>query len=114
MTQFRVVEQERSVHLPLLLKIASDFYSQGTTSTQSSSPRGHIMTTPHNVNPIQWQQNVGLARQACARIFRDGGTPHDALQAFQLPNADKTVAWNTVVDRIAASLAAPQQLRKAA
>ena len=72
------------------------------------------MITPPHVNPVQWQQNVGLARQACARIFRDGGTPVDALHAFKLPASDKTIAWNTVVERIAASLAAPAQLRKAA
>jgi hypothetical protein len=70
--------------------------------------------TPHNVNPVQWQQNVGLARQACARIFRDGGTPIDALTAFQIASGDVTLSWSAVVDRIAASLSAAGMTRKAA
>lgn len=39
---------------------------------------------PHYVNPSQWQQNVGFARDACAQIFRDGGSPADAMKAFGL------------------------------
>ena len=27
---------------------------------------------PMHVNPIQWQNNVSIARDGCARIFRDG------------------------------------------
>ena len=38
--------------------------------------------SPHHVNPLQWHQAVGVARQSCARFFRDGGTPADALNAF--------------------------------
>ena len=37
---------------------------------------------PRHVNPIQWYQAVGYARQSCARVFRDGGTPLDAICAF--------------------------------
>ena len=72
------------------------------------------MMIPQHINPVQWQQNVGLARQACARIFRDGGTPVDALQAFNLASDDRAIAWNTVVDRIATALAVPAHVRKAA
>jgi hypothetical protein len=42
--------------------------------------------TPRYVNPMQWQQAMGYARQACARIFRDAGNrlehrrrPHRAV-----------------------------------
>ena len=35
-----------------------------------------------HINPMQWHQAVGFARQSCARIFRDGGKPQDALSAF--------------------------------
>jgi len=38
--------------------------------------------TPAHVNPMQWHQSVGYARQVCARVFRDGGRPEDALRAF--------------------------------
>ena len=68
--------------------------------------------SPHHVNPVQWQQATGYARQACARIFRDGGSAADACRAFGLagePAAD----WGIAVDRIALLLCAPV-LRKAA
>ena len=70
--------------------------------------------SPHHINPVQWQQSLGLARQACARIFRDGGAPTDALTAFGLAAGDPAIAWSVAVDRIAASLSAPQTLRRAA
>ena len=38
--------------------------------------------SPSYINPVQWQQSVGYARQACARIFRDGGNPAEAVRAF--------------------------------
>ena len=69
--------------------------------------------TPRYVNPMQWQQAMGYARQACARIFRDGGTASEAASAFGLPAADPAIDWSTAVDRIAQSLCA-SGLRKAA
>jgi hypothetical protein len=69
--------------------------------------------TPRYVNPMQWQQAMGYARQACARIFRDGGTSSEALRAFGLPQADPATDWSIAVDRIAQSLCA-SGLRKAA
>jgi hypothetical protein len=64
----------------------------------------------HNrhINSVQWEQAVGYARQACARIFRDGGSPRAALMAFGL-SAEPT-DWSTAVDRIALILCvAPRQ-----
>ena len=72
------------------------------------------MTTPQFSTPVQWQQNVGLARTACARIFRDGGSPADALTVFGLDAAHAPHDWAVVVDRIAASLSQPVTARKAA
>jgi hypothetical protein len=69
--------------------------------------------SPRHINPVQWQQAIGYARQACARIFRDGGTAADALRAFGLGAAEPTADWSTAVDRIAAALCAPG-VRKAA
>jgi hypothetical protein len=69
--------------------------------------------SPSYINPVQWQQAMGYARQACARIFRDGGTPAQAAHAFGLPTADPPADWSIAVDRIAQSLCAPA-LRKAA
>jgi len=67
---------------------------------------------PHHHQPLQWVQAVGYARQACARIFRDGGTAADALAAFGLthaPGAD----WSMAVGRIAELLCAPSMPRAA-
>lgn len=68
--------------------------------------------TPNNINPVQWQQSVGYARSVCARVFRDGGQPVDALAAFNL-DAALAADWATVVDRIATQICKSPQ-RKAA
>jgi hypothetical protein len=70
---------------------------------------------PTHINPVQWNQAQGLSRQTCARIFRDGGTPADALRAFGLGPVDvSTLDWSKVVDLIAHELCASNKLRKAA
>ena len=67
---------------------------------------------PAHLNPIQWNQCQGLARQICARVCRDGGTPAQALEAAGVsPRA--IVTWDKAVDLIAESLAMAQP-RKAA
>lgn len=68
---------------------------------------------PRHISPVQWEQAVGYARQACARIFRDGGTPAGALRTFGLIADPANTDWSTAVDRIAQALCAPTQ-RKAA
>ena len=60
--------------------------------------------TPNNVNPVQWQQSVGYARSVCARVFRDGGNPADAMAAFGLNADNAPTDWATVVDRIATQI----------
>lgn len=67
---------------------------------------------PRHISTVQWEQATGCARAACARIFRDGGTPSVALRAFGLVETEGA-DWITAVDRIAQSLCAPS-LRKAA
>jgi hypothetical protein len=67
---------------------------------------------PRHINAVQWEQAIGCARHACARIFRDGGSPGTALGAFGLI-ATEGADWSTTVDRIAQALCALQQ-RKAA
>jgi hypothetical protein len=75
--------------------------------------RGEEHMLPRHINPVQWQQAMDYARQACARIFRDGGSPSDAVRAFGLVMGEPTTEWSTAVDRIAHALCAPA-LRKAA
>jgi hypothetical protein len=67
---------------------------------------------PRYVNSVQWHQALGYARQICARFFRDGGTPADAVRAFNLTVSDGPADWSVAVDRIAQALCVQQ--RKAA
>jgi hypothetical protein len=69
------------------------------------------MQHTRHINSVQWEQAVGYARQACARIFCDGGTPRAALTAFGLPA--ESADWSTAVQRIALVLCASPR-RKAA
>jgi hypothetical protein len=61
--------------------------------------------TPNHINSVQWTQAVGYSRQSCARVFRDGGSPADALSAFGL-DADGVADtdWSRAVDMIATAL----------
>ncbi len=70
------------------------------------------MMTRQYINPQQWQNNVSIARAACARIFRDGGRPVDALAVFGLESSTGS-DWSRAVDLIAEALSA-QPLRRAA
>jgi hypothetical protein len=61
--------------------------------------------TPNHINSVQWTQALGYSRQSCARVFRDGGTPAEALAAFGLDAADVAPSeWSRAVDMIATSL----------
>lgn len=71
------------------------------------------MTTGH-INPLQWQHAISVARQSCARVFRDGGAPLDALSAFGLAADDWSAQdWSRAVETIAAHLCA-EPVRRAA
>lgn len=67
---------------------------------------------PAHINPLQWHQSVGYARQACARVFRDGGRPADAVAAFGLEGAPGD-DWSRAVERIAEALASAPLKRAA-
>jgi hypothetical protein len=62
-------------------------------------------SVPDYLSPIQWHQAVAVSREQCARIFRDGGAPTDALLAFGL-HGETGANWERVVDLIAAELCA--------
>ncbi len=62
------------------------------------------MTKPSNISPVQWDQALGLARQSCARIFRDGGSPPDALGLFGLEPRSRGENWDHAIASIAQSL----------
>lgn len=69
-----------------------------------------------HINPLQWHQAVGYARQSCARIFRDGGAPADALAAFGIPATavEPLADWSKAVEVIADVLCTRQPARHAA
>ncbi|MEZ5850458.1 MAG: hypothetical protein R3D68_07400 [Hyphomicrobiaceae bacterium] len=67
---------------------------------------------PQNVNPILWNQSVGYARQICARIFRDGGAPADAVVAFDIAG-DTATDWSKAVELIAHALSTTPMKRAA-
>jgi hypothetical protein len=63
---------------------------------------------------MQWHQAVGYARQSCARIFRDGGNPMDAMRAFDVCNDERAANdWGKAVEVIAEVLCA-QTVKRAA
>jgi hypothetical protein len=64
-----------------------------------------VETPPIDRDLAQWHQAVGVARQACARIFRDGGTSADAIRTFGLDATGAVVIdWSRAVAMIAESL----------
>jgi hypothetical protein len=67
---------------------------------------------PDHINSVQWHHSLGYARQVCARIFRDGGSPRDAIKAFGL-TAPGGADWSKAVELIAEVLCS-RSLRKAA
>jgi len=69
---------------------------------------------PGHINPMQWHQAVGVARQSCARFFRDGGQPIDAMRAFGLEAGTAQAAdWGKAVDAIAGVLCAVPEKKAA-
>lgn len=57
---------------------------------------------PDYVNSMHWDHALSIARQTCARLFRDGATPADALRAFGQTSADgEALDWSRAIDRIA-------------
>jgi hypothetical protein len=71
----------------------------GTTMSDLSA------SAPRNIDPAHWHQSVGYARQACARVFRDGGSPIEAVTAFGI-KSDGPTDWSRAVEMIAEALCA--------
>ncbi len=67
-----------------------------------------MQMSPEYVDQMQWHQSLGFARQACARVFRDGGTPADALRAFGFASKADQVGndWSKAVELIAECMCA--------
>ncbi len=64
-----------------------------------------MIDRPRNLNAVEWSQALGLARQSCARVFRDGGKPSDALGLYGLAvSGNEAADWGRAVERIAMAL----------
>ena len=64
------------------------------------------LSRPRHINPMQWNDAVAQARQGCARVFRNGGAPQDALAAFGLGAGTGATGrdWSRTVEQIAQAL----------
>jgi hypothetical protein len=71
------------------------------------------MTKPSTISPVQWDQAIGLARQSCARIFRDGGSTLDALALHGLCAPAKAPTWDRAIAMIAEGLCSSARLPSA-
>lgn len=73
------------------------------------------MLAPEHMNLFQWHEAQGIARQVCARIFRDGGSPADAMATLGVrqPGPAKVLDWAKAVE-LAAEHFCRQPLRRAA
>src|SRR5262245_55814097 len=83
--------------------LAANFRKPGLGARVSSShPLGGDHVIPDYINPLQWHQAIGIARQSCARFFRDGGSAADAMRAFGV-SADgmQPADWAKAVEAIA-------------
>ncbi len=72
--------------------------------------------SPEYINPLQWNEAMGIARQFCARVFRDGGSPVDALKAYGVKRQSYQAAdmsWDKVVACVAEALCS-RPMRRAA
>jgi hypothetical protein len=69
---------------------------------------------PDHINPIAWHQALGVARQSCARFFRDGASAQDAMRAFGAdPSGAERMDWGKAIEAIALVLCAQPQRRAA-
>lgn len=77
------------------------------TGTMAGATSGPLSTgeVPAHVDPGQWLEAIGYARQVCARFFRDGATPSDAQKAFNLETSSAARSdWSRAVNSIAHAL----------
>ena len=59
------------------------------------------MQCPANINPVQWSQSVGLARQAAARVYREGGSAREAAESFGVKVGKGDVSWDRAIEMMA-------------
>jgi hypothetical protein len=61
--------------------------------------------SPAHSNSMQWHYTQSIARETCARVFREGGLPADALQEFDIKSSETSkLGWGRAVELITESL----------
>ncbi len=58
------------------------------------------MSAPRGCPPVQWEQAIGLARHTCAKVYRDGGSPAEALFSAGADNS-ADASWDTAIRALA-------------
>lgn len=59
------------------------------------------MTRPNNINPLEWEQGLAIARSICAEFFKQGRKPEDALNAYGIYHISSHPNWQVAIDTIA-------------
>ena len=72
------------------------------------------MTRPDNINPVEWEQSLVLARSVCAEFFKKGGKPKDVLNAYGIYHISSHPNWQVAIDNIAYLKCAHRGLKNAA
>ncbi len=64
-----------------------------------------------NLNPVQWNLALGMARKICSDVFQEGGNPTEAVQSYG-DSADNDVSvqhWGHAINLIAFAMYAPRR-----
>ncbi len=65
-----------------------------------------------NINPLQWQQAIGMAEEFCMAIAAKGGSPIDATGAYGLTDCRLSADdWARAAQLIALTMCAPADPR---
>ena len=68
---------------------------------------------PQRVHPLRWRQSVDVSREVCARFFRDGRSPADAVRSCGLALSE-AATWAQAVNVLAELHCAPQAAQRVA
>ena len=65
-----------------------------------------------NVNPVQWEQAIGMAEEFCTAVAAKGGTPLDATGAYGLQDCRLSDEdWAKAAQLIALTMCSPAHQR---
>jgi hypothetical protein len=68
---------------------------------------------PRHVHPLRWRQAIDVARETCARFFRDGRSLADTMRAYGFAPS-RAADWAQAINLIADLHCAPQEASRVA